>query len=357
MTKVASFEIHYSQFLDASGTAITELPASARDPEALIPLYRAMVLTRRFDAKAVALQRTGRLGTYASSLGQEAVTVGLAAAMLPEDVLLPTYREAGAQLWRGVRMDELLLYWGGDERGSDFQGPRGDFPVCVPIASQCLHAVGVAYARMLKREPGAAVCVCGDGATSNGAFYEAINYAGAWRVPAVFVINNNQWAISMPRAAQTATGTLAQKAIAAGIPGMQVDGNDVIAVREAVAQALARARSGEGSSVVEALTYRMSDHTTADDAGRYRAADEVSSQWAKDPIARLRGHLGTAGVWTKAAEERLIEAINGEIDAAVERYLATPPMPPEAMFDHLYAVLPAAYTEQRIAASRGGDHA
>jgi 2-oxoisovalerate dehydrogenase E1 component alpha subunit len=357
MTKVASFEIHCSQFLDASGTAIAELPASARDPEALIPLYRAMVLTRRFDAKAVALQRTGRLGTYASSLGQEAVTVGLAAAMLPEDVLLPTYREAGAQLWRGVRMEELLLYWGGDERGSDFQGPRGDFPVCVPIASQCLHAVGVAYAKKLKREPGVAVCVCGDGATSNGAFYEAINYAGVWRVPAVFVINNNQWAISMPRAAQTATGTLAQKAIAAGIPGMQVDGNDVIAVREAVAQALARARSSEGASVVEALTYRMSDHTTADDAGRYRAADEVSSQWAKDPIARLRGHLGTAGVWTKAAEERLIEAINGEIEAAVERYLATPPMPPEAMFDHLYAVLPAAYTEQRIAASRGGDHA
>ena len=357
MIKVASFEIHYSQFLDAAGAAIAELPAFARDPEALIPLYRAMVLTRRFDAKAVALQRTGRCGTYASSLGQEAVTVGLAAAMLPEDVLLPTYREAGAQLWRGVRMEELLLYWGGDERGSDFQGPRGDFPICVPIASQCLHAVGVAYARKLKREPGAAVCVCGDGATSNGAFYEAINYAGVWRVPAVFVINNNQWAISLPRSAQTAAGTLAQKAIAAGIPGMQVDGNDVIAVREAVAQALARARSGEGASVVEALTYRMTDHTTADDAGRYRAADEVSSQWAKDPIARLRSHLSAAGVWTKAAEEQLMEAINGDIDAAVERYLATPPMPPEAMFDHLYAVLPAAYTEQQIAASRGGEHA
>jgi 2-oxoisovalerate dehydrogenase E1 component alpha subunit len=357
MTKVASFEIHYSQFLDAAGTAIAELPAWARDPEALIPLYRAMVLTRRFDAKAVALQRTGRLGTYASSLGQEAVTVGLAAAMLPEDVLLPTYREAGAQLWRGVRMEELLLYWGGDERGSDFQGPRGDFPVCVPIASQCLHAVGVAYARKLKRESGVAVCVCGDGATSNGAFYEAINYAGVWRAPAMFVINNNQWAISMPRSAQTAAGTLAQKAIAAGIPGLQVDGNDVIAVRDAVEQALARARAGEGPSVVEALTYRMTDHTTADDAGRYRAGDEVSGQWANDPIARLRGHLGAAGAWTKDAEERLIEAINGEIDAAVEAYLATPPMPPEAMFDHLYAVLPAAYTEQQVAAGRGGEHA
>jgi pyruvate dehydrogenase E1 component alpha subunit len=357
MIKVASFEIHYSQFLDPTGAVVTELPAFARDPQALIPLYRGMVQTRRFDAKAVALQRTGRLGTYASSLGQEGVTVGVAAAMLPEDVLLPTYREAGAQLWRGVRMDELLLYWGGDERGSDFQGPRGDFPVCVPIASQCLHAVGVAYAKKLKRERGVAVCVCGDGGTSNGAFYEAINYAGVWQVPALFVINNNQWAISMPRSAQTAAGTLAQKAIAAGIPGLQVDGNDVIAVREAVAQGLARARAGEGPSVIEALTYRMSDHTTADDAGRYRPADEVSGQWANDPIARLRHHLSAAGAWTKEAEERLIDEVNGAIDAAVERYLAIPPMPPQSMFDHLYAVLPAAYTEQQIAAGRGGDHA
>src|ERR671918_1127646 len=303
MTKVAEFAIEYTRFLDPSGRPTAALPPLAQDPAALIALYRGMMLTRRFDAKAIALQRTGRLGTFASSLGQEAVTVGLAAAMLPEDVLLPTYREAGAQLWRVVRMEELLLYWGGDERGSDFQGPRADFPVCVPIASQCLHAVGVAYAKKLKREPGAAVCVCGDGATSNGAFYEAINYAGVWQVPALFVVNNNQWAISMPRSAQTAAGTLAQKALAAGIPGIQVDGNDVIAVRDAVAQALARARSGEGASVVEALTYRMTDHTTADDAGRYRDAKEVSSQWANDPIARLRNYLSAAGAWTKSAEE------------------------------------------------------
>jgi pyruvate dehydrogenase E1 component alpha subunit len=356
MTKVASFEIHYSQFLDASGTVVGELPEAARDPYSLIALYRAMMLTRRFDAKAVALQRTGRLGTYASSLGQEAVTVGLAAAMVADDVLVPTYRESGAQLWRGVRLDELLLYWGGDERGSDFQGPQADFPVSVPIASQCLHAVGVAYAKKLKREPGAAVCVCGDGATSNGAFYEAINYAGVWRAPAVFVINNNQWAISLPRAAQSAAGTLAQKAIAAGIPGVQVDGNDVIAVRDAVDQGLVRARAGEGPCVVEALTYRMTDHTTADDAGRYRDAEEVSGHWADDPLARLRNHLSAAGAWTKAVEEQLIDEINREIDAAVERYLATPPMPPEAMFDHLYETLPAAYAEQRLAASRGGDH-
>jgi 2-oxoisovalerate dehydrogenase E1 component alpha subunit len=360
MTRVASFTINYTQFVDPSGRAVAALPALAKDPAALIALYRGMMLTRRFDAKAIALQRTGRLGTYASSLGQEAVTTGLASAMRPEDVLLPSYRETGAQIWRGVSLLELLLYWGGDERGSDFAGPRGDFPVAVPIASQCLHATGAAYAFKLRREPRVAVCVCGDGATSNGAFYEAINTAGAWRVPAVFVINNNQWAISMPRSAQTATATLAQKAIAAGIPGEQVDGNDVIAVRHLVERALERARSGEGPSMVEALTYRMSDHTTADDAGRYRDGEVVSKEWANDPIARLRTFLSEAGVWTKADEERLIDDLNREIDDAVERYLATPGPRPEAMFEHLYAELPPALVGQRAAvaaASAGGDHA
>lgn len=229
----------------------------------------------------------------------------------------------------------------------------------IPIASQCLHATGVGYAIKLKGEPRVAVSVCGDGATSTGAFYEAINNAGAWRVPTVFVVNNNQWAISLPRSLQTAAETLAQKAVAAGIPGTQVDGNDVIAVRHGVEQAIARARAGDGPSVVEALTYRMTDHTTADDATRYRSAEAVSERWATDPIARLRTYLGAAGVWSKADEEGLIETINGEIDAAVERYLAVPPQPPEAMFDYLYAELPAALAEQRaaVAASGGDDHA
>jgi 2-oxoisovalerate dehydrogenase E1 component alpha subunit len=359
MSRVADFAINYTRFVDPSGQPVGALPPEACDPSRLAELYRGMVLTRRFDAKAIALQRTGRLGTFASSLGQEAVSVGLAHAMRPEDVLLPSYRETGAQICRGVSLVELLLYWGGDERGSAFAGPRADFPVAVPIASQCLHATGVAYAFKLRREPRVAVCVCGDGATSNGAFYEAINTAGAWRVPAVFVICNNQWAISMPRSAQTATATLAQKAIAAGLPGEQVDGNDVIAVRELVGHAVERARSGEGACVVEALTYRMSDHTTADDATRYRDGESVSAEWAKDPIARLRTFLGAAGHWTKADEERLIDEVNRAIEAAVEQYLATPPPRPESMFDHLYAELPPALAAQRsaVAASAGGDHA
>ena len=178
-----------------------------------------MVLTRAFDAKAVALQRTGRLGTYASSLGQEAVGVGLAAAMRPDDVLLPSFREHGAQICRGVTLKELFLYWGGDERGNDFAGPRQDFPNCVPVGSHAPHAVGVALAFRLRGETRAAVCVFGDGATSKGDVAEALNMAGVWKVPAVFVVNNNGWAISVPVAKQTAAATLAQKAAASGIAG------------------------------------------------------------------------------------------------------------------------------------------
>ncbi|MFQ6016954.1 MAG: pyruvate dehydrogenase (acetyl-transferring) E1 component subunit alpha [Kiloniellaceae bacterium] len=347
---VNDLKVGYTQFIDASGKPVRPLPGLANDPAALIPLYRAMVLTRRFDAKAVALQRTGRMGTYASSLGQEAVSVGLASAMEPEDILLPTYREAGAQLWRGVPPEDVLLYWGGDERGSDFAAARQDFPVCIPVASHALHATGAAYASKLLNEPRVAVCVVGDGATSKGDFYEAINIAGVWRVPAVFVVNNNQWAISVPRHAQTAARTLAHKAVAAGIEGEQVDGNDVVAVRHVVEQALGKARAGGGPSLIEALTYRLSDHTTADDAGRYRDAETVSAEWRRDPIARLRGFLVEAGVWSKANEERLIDEIDATLEAAVQAYEATPPQAPEAMFDYLYAELPPALAEQKAMA-------
>src|SRR6185295_7764860 len=164
------------------------LPAFAQDPAALIALYKAMVLMRTYDAKAIALQRTGQLGTYASMLGKEAVEAGIGAAMAADDVFLCTYRENGVQIMRGVTMQELFLYWGGDERGSNFAVPRADFPACITIASQCLHAAGVAYAMKLRRQQRAAVCMIGDGATSKGDFYEALNAAGAWQLPAVFFI-------------------------------------------------------------------------------------------------------------------------------------------------------------------------
>ena len=352
MTKVAAFEIEHSAFLDAEGRVLQALPHFAQDSENLIALYRAMVLTRAFDAKAVALQRTGRLGTYGSSLGQEAVAVGIGAAMAPEDVLVPSFREQGAQILRGVTLVEILLYWGGDERGSDFAGPRQDFPVCVPVGTHAPHAAGVALALQLRGAARAAVCVFGDGATSKGEVYEAMNFAGLRKLPLVFVVNNNQWAISVPRAQQSAAETLAQKAVAAGFAGEQVDGNDVIAVREAVARALEKARAGGGPTLIEAVTYRLSDHTTADDASRYRDDAEVSAHWKREPIARLRDYLVAAGHWSKDDEEALLAECNDKIEAAAEEYLAIPPLPPQSMFDHLYAELPRAFAEQRAALAR-----
>jgi len=355
MERVASFTVDFTRFLDPDGRLSGTPPGFAAQADAVIALYRALVLTRTFDAKAIALQRTGRLGTYASSLGQEAVAVGIGAAMRPEDVLVPSFREQGAQILRGVEMAELLLYWGGDERGSDFSGPREDFPICVPVGTHAPHAAGVALAFRLRGEARCAVCVFGDGATSRGDVYEAMNFAGVRRLPVVFVVNNNQWAISVPRHAQTAAETLAQKAIAAGFDGVQVDGNDVLAVRHVMETALARARDGKGPTLVEAVTYRLSDHTTADDASRYRDDAEVSARWLEDPVARLRTYLSDLGAWTKQDEEALIADCGAQVDAAVETYLATPALPPEAMFDHLYAVLPHSLGVQRAALSAAKD--
>jgi pyruvate dehydrogenase E1 component alpha subunit len=300
------------------------------------------------------LQRTGRLGTYASSLGQEAVAIGVAAAMADRDVLVPSFREHGAQLWRGVTPVELYLYWGGDERGMDYAGPREDFPYCVPVATQVPHASGVALAFKLRHEERAAVCMIGDGGTSEGNFHEGLNFAGAMQLPAVFVVANNQWAISTPRGAQTGSETIAQKAFAAGMPGVQVDGNDVIAVRAEAARALERARSGGGPTLIEALTYRLADHTTSDDARRYRDDAEVSAAWQAEPLARLRMYLERAGWWRSGDEQALVAAVRDEIEAASDTYLVVVPQPPESMFDYLFATLPAALTAQRAeVAARG----
>jgi 2-oxoisovalerate dehydrogenase E1 component alpha subunit len=352
MKTVAEFKINYRQILGAAGEVVAPLPKFASDPDAVLAMYRAMTLVRVFDAKAVNLQRTGQLGTYPSSLGHEAAHVGIGAAMRPEDVLAPVYREFGTQLWRGVTMTEILTYWGGDERGNDFAVPRHDFAWCVPIATQTLHAAGAAMAFKVRKEPRCALAYIGDGGTSEGAFYEALNLAGARTLPVVFVIVNNGWAISVPVAAQTAAQTLAQKCVAAGIPGVQVDGNDVFAVREVVSEALEHARRGGGPALIEALTYRLSDHTTADDASRYRAAQEVKDAWALEPLIRMRSFLHNAGLWDAPKEAALLEECTLKVDAAVNEYLRQPKPAADAMFDHLFAVLPPQLREQRAIARK-----
>ena len=343
--EVLSTPVH--RFIDEAGDLQQKLPGFASNPEVLISLYRAMVLTRVFDERAVGLQRTGRLGTYASSLGQEAVGVGVASAMKEQDILLPSFREQSAMLWRGVTMTELLQFWGGDERGSHSTGAPSDFPICIPVGTHFAHAAGVGFSLKYRGIDAAAVVVAGDGATSRGDFYEAMNIAGLWRLPVVFVINNNQWAISVSRVKQTAAQTLAQKSVAAGILGVQVDGNDVIAVRQSVTEALDRARHSGVATLIEAITYRLTDHTTADDASRYRSDEEVSEQWKYEPIKRLRQYLEMNQIWDSDDEQVLQNQVSTETEAAIQSYLNMDVQPTESMFDHLFQNLPVALTHQR----------
>ena len=351
MPVVATFEIEYLQYLDAEGALVrTDLPEFAQDTAQVVDLYKRMTFLRVFDGKAIALQRTGKLGTYASCLGMEAAHVAIGSAMAEDDVFAPMYREYGAQFYRGVKPREVLLYWGGDERGNDFSGPAHDFAWSVPIATQALHAAGAALAFKIRKEPRVAVTVVGDGGTSKSDFYGAINVAGAMTLPLVVVIVNNQYAISIPRKSQTHAKTLAQKGIAAGIESLQVDGNDVIAMRAALDHAIKRARHGHGGTVIEAVTYRLSDHTTADDARRYRADAEVKAAWDREPLKRLKTYLMSLNAWTEKEEEAWKADCATRVDAEVNAYLETKSQPVEAIFDYTYAEVPADLATQRDAA-------
>ncbi len=347
MTVVASFEIEHLQYLGPDGRPVAPLPPEAPAADTVRELFRRMLLVRTFDAKAIALQRTGKLGTYAPCLGHEATHIGIGASMRPEDVLAPSYREYGVQIMRGVQLREILMYWGGDERGNDFKVPRHDFPWCVPIATQCLHAAGAALAFKLRGEPRVAVACCGDGGSSKTDTYAAINAAGAYALPFVQCIINNGWAISVPRHAQTGAATLAQKGLAGGLHCLQVDGNDLFAVLEGTRRAMQRAREGGGGSVIEFMTYRLHDHTTADDARRYRDEAEVRDAWTREPFIRLRNWLVAEGAWSEAEEKDWIAECADVVDVEINAYLELEVQPAEAMFDHLYADPPPDILEQR----------
>lgn len=352
MTKVASFDIHYHQFLDENGKLTQSLPSSVESSETLIKLYQLLVEIRTFDQKAISLQRTGKMGTYAPIHGQEAISTAIGHAMKKEDVLVPYYRDYGAQIQRGMAMWQIYQYWGGDERGSFIDGESQDFPISVPIASQCLHATGVAYAFKYRKEPRVVVTCIGEGGTSEGDFYEAINVAGTWNLPVVFVVNNNQWAISVPRDKQTQCETFAQKAIAAGIEGVQVDGNDIIAMRHIMEKKLTKAREGHGPTVIEAMTYRLCDHTTADDATRYQNGDETESAKAKEPIKRLKQYLIEQSLWDEEKEASLQKSAKETVQQAVDNYVGLDKPSIESMFDYHYESLPQSLRQQREDALR-----
>lgn len=347
MKIVEQFEVPYYQYLNEASELQPDAPALAKDHAALFKLYELMVWVRTIDAKAIALQRTGKLGTYPSTRGQEAVFVGVGHAMDQKDILVPYYRDIGALIQRGVPTTNILLYWGGDERGNVYPEGSRDFPYSVPVGSQPLHAAGAAFALKYRDEKQAVVSMCGDGATSEGDFYEAMNVAGVWKLPVVFVVCNNQWAISVSREAQTACSTIAQKAIAAGFKGEQVDGDDIIAVSHRLSEALKNARDHHEPCLLEMICYRQSDHTTADDATRYEPKAVREAAWKHEPIARLARYLSSMGVLTPEKEAAAQVAAAAKVDASVAEYLAVKPQAITDMIDYLYETLPSIYAEQR----------
>ena len=346
MKIIDRFEVPYYQYLNEESQLTDDAPQQvAKDSNTLLNLYRTMVLVRTMDTKAVALQRTGKLGTYPSTRGQEAVFVGVGNALAKEDIFVPYYRDMGTLLQRGVKLSQILQYWGGDERGNCYNSE--DFPYSVPIGSQSLHAAGAAYAVKFRKENRAVLSMFGEGATSQGDVYEAMNVAGIWKLPIVFVVCNNQWAISVSRQAQTAAHSIAQKAIAAGFSGEQIDGNDIIAVQHRTVEALHAAREKGEPRLLEMVCYRQHDHTTADDASRYEPKNMREQEWKKEPIARLRRYLEQSGLWSEKEEEILQAECAVKVDEAVKEYLSVEPQPLESMFDYLYASLPDIYKTQR----------
>lgn len=309
----------------------------------VLELYQYMVRCRAVDDLAFKLQRSGRMGTYPQNRGQEAAAVGAGfAAKRGVDYLVPCYRENAALWMHGLPMHYVLLHWMGDERGNQIPDGVCQTPLCIPIGTQMLHATGIAWAFKMRKEARVAITFFGDGATSEGDFHEAMNFASAFQVPCVFFCQNNQWAISVPRESQTASETIAQKAVAYGMPTTQVDGNDLFAVVRASTDAIERARAGGGPSFIEAVTYRLADHTTADDARRYRDAKEVEAWQKRDPLIRLRSYLQTRKLWDDAKQAALDDEAKAAATEVVRTAEGIEAPSTDEMFDYTFAApLPA----------------
>jgi len=331
--------------LDETGTADKDLEPRLPAGD-LKKIYALMVTTRTADIKAFKLQRQGRMGTYAPSRGHEACQIGSAISLTKDDWFFPYFRDLGMYLTLGYPLSTYYLYWMGNEAGLRTPDGLNIFPLAIPVASQIPQAVGAGMAANIRKLRLAVVCSFGDGATSEGDFHEGMNFAGVFKTPNVFVCYDNQWAISVPRSRQTAAATLAQKAAAYGFPGVLVDGNDVLAVYAAVREAVERARGGGGSTLIEALTYRLSDHTTSDDALKYRRKEAVAEWEMKDPIARFKAYLAKKGLWDEAFEKNVQETAADMVEKAVAEAEAAPPPSVEDLFTSTYGSMTANLEEQ-----------
>lgn len=312
----------------------------------IIEMYKWMLLIRLFDERAVKMQRQGRLGTYAPVCGQEAAQVGSAYALRKQDWIFPSYREIGAALVHGMPLSQLFLYPMGHLAGASPPEGVNVFSQQIIIAAQSLHAMGSAWASKYLEKDEVSVAYVGDGATSQGDFHEALNFAAVQRLPIIFFVQNNQWAISVPVSKQTASRTLAQKALAYGISGIRVDGNDLLAVYRVMQEAIRRARQGK-PVLVEAVTYRLGAHTTADDPTRYRQQSELENWQAKDPIRRMKSYLMHKKLWNEELEEKEVRRLEQEIAESFKQAEETPRSRLQEAFDHVYETLPPSLKEQK----------
>jgi pyruvate dehydrogenase E1 component subunit alpha len=330
------------EILDSEGNLVGEnLRPEELSDDLILHLYDKMVMLRVADQQALTLQRAGRMGTYPPILGQEAANIGSAGALEDGDWLVPSFREMGAMLIRGVPLKLLYMYWMGCEWGSHFPDGVKVLPVCAPVSTQTLHGVGLAWAAKLKKEDSVTLIFFGDGATSKGDFHEAMNFAGVFKTPSIFFCQNNQYSISVPRPAQTAAATLAQKATAYGIPGVVVDGNDLLATYAVTRKAVIRARAGEGPVFIEAQTYRLGPHTTADDPTRYRTAAELKEHEPYDPIRRVRIYLERKGLISESGEQARRTEYEEMTKNAAREAEAAVSLNSDDMFDFHYAQMPA----------------
>lgn len=343
---IAKFSVEHLQILDEKGNVDKKLMPKLTNDQ-IKQLYRFMALTRAFDIKAWNLQRQGRIGTYAPIIGQEASDVGSAFALGKEDWIFPTYRNMGAYITKGMPLHMLLQYWGGDERGQKIPDDMNIFTLSIPVGTQPLHAVGFAWAAKKKKAKFATIVYSGEAGTSTGDFNEAMNFAGVFKIPVVFIVENNQYAISLSRKRQSAAETFAQKAIAFGFEGIQVDGNDVFAVYKAVKDAVDKAKAGKGPTFIECFTYRMGHHTTADDSKRYRSNKELKEWEKRDPISRLRTYMEKNNLWSKKDEEALLEEVNEKVEKAVKDFEAVERAEPAEILDFMFKDLTQPLKEQK----------
>lgn len=343
-----SEKLEYLSILDEKGKLDQNLEPEIPE-ELILKLHRTMVCARRFDERLLNLQRQGRMGTFAPIKGQEASQLGAVSVLKDTDWMVPAFREMGAELWRGKSMVSVILNYAGFNEGDPDEKEHNDLPVAVPVASQLLHAVGLAWAAKYRKKKDVVMTFFGDGATSEGDFHEAMNFAGVNQVPVVFVCQNNQWAISVPRSRQSRSKTLAQKALAYGFSGIQVDGNDILSVYAAANEAVERARSGKGPTMIECVTYRMMMHTTADDPKKYRTDEEVKGWEKKDPLKRFQDYLKQKELISDKQIEEVEEEVKDDIQKAVDKAekLMKEYTDPLVMFDHVYAEIPPALETQR----------